>query len=122
MPRQRKQPVREIPAESHGDRQATTQLQSAAPMSAPPQLGEGTPVAPTSPAAEMGGGPPPPPPISPVDVFAPSSNPRGQAAPSILPSDELAPLRALYQKYPSEDLRRLMERAIQLQRSRMTSG
>lgn len=121
MARKRQQPVREIPAESQGDRQATTQLQQAAPMSAPPNLGEGVPTAAPSPAAEMGGGPPPPPPISPVDVFAPSSNPRGQSPP-ILPPDDLAPLRVLAQKYPNEDLRRLMERAILLRRSRGVPG
>ncbi|MFQ5524260.1 MAG: hypothetical protein ACE5F5_11925 [Acidimicrobiia bacterium] len=104
MPRHRnKQPVREVPAAKHGDRQALTELQQAAPLPAPAAPGEGG--APT-------GVPSPLPPPG-LDVFAPSENP-GQPDTTVLPPDEYALIDALYARFPNEDLRRLKERIAEL--------
>lgn len=95
----RTQPVRELPAERHGDRQRTTQLQQAAPMA-----GGG--------GASFGGMGPVP---AANDIFAPTEFPQepstagiplgpGDPGPSYLPEDPDMLLRAMLSVFPDPDL------------------
>ena len=72
---QARQPVRPIPAESHGDRQALSNLQGSAPMAAAPQTALGI----SQPTAGGTGGPTEAPPNLnlPFDPFAPDESPGG---------------------------------------------
>ena len=110
--RRRNQPVREVPGDSQGDRKLSADLQTQRPLPAPPAPGEGI-----SGESPPGGGPPPngqPPggPMpAPLNIFGPSQSPTQE---SILPPDENSLIRALYTRFPNEDLRRLLERSADL--------
>ncbi len=115
--RRRNQPVREVPGESQGDRKLSADLQTQRPLPAPPAPGEG--VSPLLPPPGATGAVPPESMQPPLDVFAPATSPGEE---SILPPDENGLLRALYVRFPNEDLRRLLEQASDLtvQRDRET--
>lgn len=106
------QPVRPVPAEQHGDRQASVELQQAAPLAAAAPPGAGAPpgaAAPTSPG-----------PIELPDVFAPTARPgepitTGNLSDSPMPirdrvDSTLALLQVLYEANPHEDIARLIDK------------
>lgn len=110
------QPTRVVTGQGYGEAQADARLQQARPLPAPSAPGE---VSPNLPSASPGaatpsptpeGSPPTPfiPPSQPPNVFGPST-----AAPvePLLPSNQFGVLTALYQRFPNNDLRRLIERA-----------
>lgn len=101
------QPVRLAPAEFHGQRQQMTQLQQAAPMAAgtEPPPGAGLP-----PFAGQAFRTPTDRPGEPVTAGAPFG-PGAPAVTRLLPDDPLELLRAVYAKYPTEGIRRLLERS-----------
>ncbi len=107
--RRNRQPVREVPGDSQGDRKLSADLQTQRPLPAPPAPGEGVSDGPLPPGAT--GQPPPGPMPAPMNVFGPSDSPDTE---SILPPDENGLLRALYVRFPNEDLRRLLEQASNL--------
>lgn len=109
-----KQPIREVPGGTYGDAQASTRLQQQAPLPAPSAPGETALNPPTGSPGAVPTGPTPPgsvpfvPPAGPPDVFGPSTTPPVEP---LLPSNQFGILTALYQRFPNEDLRRLIERA-----------
>ncbi|HVF75485.1 MAG TPA: hypothetical protein VM938_10590 [Acidimicrobiales bacterium] len=103
------QPVRPVPGGTYGDRKATVEQQQAAPMAsaptpqgAPPQAGPaGVPIDPRS-----------------IDPFGPTARPNEPLTTGAEPLaggtpniDVVEHLRALYARYPSEDLREVLEDA-----------
>ena len=110
--RRRNQPVREVPGDSQGDRKLSADLQAQRPLPDPPApgeeiLGESPPGGGPPPNGQPPGGPMP----APLNIFGPSQSPTQE---SILPPDENSLLRALYTRFPNEDLRRLLERSADL--------
>lgn len=95
------QPVRDIPNQPYGDRQALSQLQAAAPMPASPSTPTG------------GGGTPGPVPAYPDGIFGPTQRPSEPNTAGLdpyqnLPSDTDYLLRLMYTMYPHPDLARLI--------------
>ncbi len=110
--RRRNQPVREVPGDSQGDRKLSADLQTERPLPAPLAPGEGVtdgspPGGDLPPNGQPPGGPMP----VPLNIFGPSQSPSQE---SLLPPDENSLLRALYTRFPNEDLRRLLERSADL--------
>lgn len=107
-------PRRTPPAESHGDRQRYEALQQAGRQVAQngaQGAGQGAPTTTEANSSPQGA----PIPQTP-NVFGPSEGRAPRQREPILPQDGLGVLRALYTKYPNEDLRRLLERAAEMQR------
>lgn len=92
-----------ITGQTHGENQVLNDLAE----------GFNDPGAPPAPA----GSPPAPQPVQRPDVFGPTNRPREpltagtRQSQGILPQDPASLLRALYVRFPNEDLRRLLERA-----------
>lgn len=113
MARKRTQPVRPIPTGEFGGSAETAQMQQARPL---PAEGGIPPVGPPAAAPPMAAQP-----MTAPDIFAPTMRPDepptagipyGPGSPGgLLPDDGLGLLRALYQEFPNEDIRRLLERA-----------
>ena len=100
------QPVRSFPAQSYGQRQRLSNLQSAAPMEAG--------ASPSSAPAPSGGGGLPPEMMN--GILGPTRRPSepvnaGLGEPRIFPRDPDMLLRAIYQQYPHPDIARLLPEA-----------
>ena len=110
--RRNRQPVREVPGDTQGDRKLSADLQTQRPLSAPPAPGEEVAGGPPPGGGQLPGGQPPAGPMpAPLNIFGPSQSPSQE---SILPPDENSLIRALYVRFPNEDLRRLLERSADL--------
>lgn len=105
----REQPVRAPTGLPYGEKQKLEQAQQAIPL-------------PAQPSPQGGGQQQGEQPVERPDVFAPTGRPSepltagaasgpGPQSLELLPPDPVAHLRALYQRFPHEDLRRLLERA-----------
>lgn len=95
------QPVREYTGLDYGENKRLNDAQKALP------LPNNTPQTPTAAAVPQRQ------PVQRPNVFGPTQRPNEPltAGAGLLPDDPIAHLRALYLKFPNEDLRRLIERA-----------